>query len=249
MLTYNGGDPLSADSWRKSPEPVFQRSDENGVFGPAHNGFFTSPDGTEHWIVYHANSTPDAGCDDRRTTRVQKFTWNEDGTPDFGVPVATTEDIAAPSGDTGVDTVPTFEQLETVRFKSLAFDSAYLRRMDRSATVEVMPEAIGDAQFYVVPGLADPESISIMSVTLPGYYLRHQGNSVMFSANDGGPDFAADATWLVQPGLADQSWISLEAYNAPGRYIGKQFGVTALFELTDTTTDAMREDATFLEQR
>src|SRR5690606_40308924 len=26
MLTYTGGDPLSADSWVKHPEPVFQRS-------------------------------------------------------------------------------------------------------------------------------------------------------------------------------------------------------------------------------
>ena len=88
MLTYNGGDPLSADSWVKDPEPVFQRSDENGVFGPGHNGFFKSPDGTEDWIVYHANDQVSDGCDNGRTTRVQKFTWNEDGTPNFGVPVA-----------------------------------------------------------------------------------------------------------------------------------------------------------------
>jgi GH43 family beta-xylosidase len=32
MLTYTGGDPLSAESWVKSPEPVFESSDENGVF-------------------------------------------------------------------------------------------------------------------------------------------------------------------------------------------------------------------------
>ncbi len=43
LLTYNGGDVLNADSWVKNPEPVFQRSDENSVFGPGHNGFFKSP--------------------------------------------------------------------------------------------------------------------------------------------------------------------------------------------------------------
>src|SRR5664279_1097773 len=47
MLTYNGGDPTSAASWIKNPDPVFQRSDTNGVFAPGHNGFFTSPDGSE----------------------------------------------------------------------------------------------------------------------------------------------------------------------------------------------------------
>ena len=56
MLTYTGGDPLAAASWVKDPEPVFQRSDANGVYGPGHNGFFKSPDGTEDWIVYHANT-------------------------------------------------------------------------------------------------------------------------------------------------------------------------------------------------
>jgi len=34
MLTYHGGDPLSSSSWTKSPNPVFQRSNANGVYGP-----------------------------------------------------------------------------------------------------------------------------------------------------------------------------------------------------------------------
>ncbi len=104
MLTYTGGDPLDPASWVKNPEPVFQRSDANGVYGPGHNGFFTSPDGTEDWIVYHANSAPNDGCGSARSTRVQKFTWNADGTPNFGVPVALGEEIAAPSGDSGIVT-------------------------------------------------------------------------------------------------------------------------------------------------
>ena len=99
MLTYNGGDPLNSSSWVKSPNPVFQRSDANRVFGPGHNGFFTSPDGTEDWIVYHANASATGGCDMNRSTRVQKFTWNADGTPNFGTPVATGVRLAAPSGE------------------------------------------------------------------------------------------------------------------------------------------------------
>jgi len=38
---------------------VFQRSNTNGVYGPGHNGFFKSPDGTEDWIVYQANASPE----------------------------------------------------------------------------------------------------------------------------------------------------------------------------------------------
>ncbi|WP_405727040.1 family 43 glycosylhydrolase [Streptomyces sp. NBC_00028] len=99
MLTYNGGDPLDSASWVKSPNPVFQRSNAGGVYGPGHNGFFKSPDGTEDWIVYHANNSTSGGCDMNRTTRAQKFTWNADGTPNFGTPVALGVALPAPSGE------------------------------------------------------------------------------------------------------------------------------------------------------
>ena len=101
MLTYNGGDVMNAKSWVKNPKPVFQRTDANGVFAPGHNGFFTSPDGRENWIVYHANSAPSDGCVGKRTTRVQKFNWNADGTPNFGVPLSLDTPIVVPSGERG----------------------------------------------------------------------------------------------------------------------------------------------------
>ncbi|WP_433174761.1 family 43 glycosylhydrolase [Actinoallomurus sp. CA-150999] len=99
LLTYDGGDPLNSSSWVKSSTPVFQRSDANGVYGPGHNGFFTSPDGTESWMVYHANDSAGGGCDMNRTTRAQKFTWNADGTPNFGTPVRLGTTLPAPSGE------------------------------------------------------------------------------------------------------------------------------------------------------
>jgi GH43 family beta-xylosidase len=60
ILTYNGGDPLNSSSWTKSSTPVIQRNNAAGVYGPGHNGFFKSPDGTEDWIVYHATTNPAA---------------------------------------------------------------------------------------------------------------------------------------------------------------------------------------------
>lgn len=99
MLTYTGGNPLSTSSWSKSPTPVFQA--ENEVYGPAHNGFFKSPDGTEDWIVYHANDSSFGGCDTKRTTRIQKFAWNSDGTPNFGSPLPLDTDIPVPAGEDG----------------------------------------------------------------------------------------------------------------------------------------------------
>ncbi|WLQ52314.1 family 43 glycosylhydrolase [Streptomyces poriferorum] len=100
LLTLTGSDPLSASSWTKKAEPVFRRKDSAGVYGPGHNGFFTSPDGTESWIVYHANDAASDGCDNGRTARAQKFSWNADGTPNLGTPVALGATAAGPAGET-----------------------------------------------------------------------------------------------------------------------------------------------------
>jgi GH43 family beta-xylosidase len=81
-----GGDPMKPGDWTKSTSPVFSKSPERGVYGPGHNSFFKSPDGKEDWIVYHANSRSGQGCGEKRTVRMQRFTWGPDGTPDFGAP-------------------------------------------------------------------------------------------------------------------------------------------------------------------
>jgi GH43 family beta-xylosidase len=99
MLTANTGDDLlDPSSWKKNPEPVFKQSPENGVYGTGHNCFFQSPDGTEDWILYHANDGADFGCGERRSPRAQLISWKDDGSPDFGVPVSISSPINKPSG-------------------------------------------------------------------------------------------------------------------------------------------------------
>lgn len=87
MLSLKGKDPMDTKAWVKSEQPVFKASPENEVYAPGHNSFFKSPDGKEDWILYHANSKPGQGCGGFRSPRAQRFHWNADGTPDFGVPV------------------------------------------------------------------------------------------------------------------------------------------------------------------
>jgi GH43 family beta-xylosidase len=78
---------LDRASWSKSARPAFQPSPEAGVYATGHNSFFTSPDGKQDWILYHANSGPSQGCGAHRSPRAQPFTWNADGTPNFGKPI------------------------------------------------------------------------------------------------------------------------------------------------------------------
>lgn len=93
------GDPLNPAHWEKYDKPVFETDYESPAISPGHNAFFKSPDGKEDWILYHAKSKPSGECNDLRNPRIQKFTWNADGTPHFGRPVPTNVRLPRPSGE------------------------------------------------------------------------------------------------------------------------------------------------------
>lgn len=98
LLTLTGADPLKAAAWRKSATPVFRSG--SGAYATGHNGFFTSPDGKESWIAYHAVDFKGGNaCTQERSSRAQPFTWSRNGTPNFGVPAKTGVALPAPSGE------------------------------------------------------------------------------------------------------------------------------------------------------
>ncbi len=96
QLTYDGsGSVLSAANWVKSPTPVFQKT--AAVVGVGHASFVKSPDGTQDWIVYHSHPSP-GGDPDQRVIRIQPFTYNVDGSPNFGAPVSPPAVVEYPTG-------------------------------------------------------------------------------------------------------------------------------------------------------
>jgi GH43 family beta-xylosidase len=99
LTLKDGGNPLNASDWVKDQLPVFTKQPVNNAFGPGHGSFFKSRDGTEDWMIYHANTTTGQGCGDKRNIRMQKFTWNFSGLPVFGEPVKTGVPIPVPSGE------------------------------------------------------------------------------------------------------------------------------------------------------
>lgn len=88
-----GADPMSPTSWTKSG-PVFQGTGD--VYGVGHASFTKSPDGTEDWIVYHTKISTTPGWE--RQIHLQEFTWNADGSPNFGTPTSPSRLIPQPSG-------------------------------------------------------------------------------------------------------------------------------------------------------
>ncbi len=92
LLSASGdADLLRAESWTKSPEPVFHSDAAASQFGPGHNSFTTTPDGKTDIFVYHSRSYEKIKGDPLknhdRATRAQVIRWRADGTPDFGTPV------------------------------------------------------------------------------------------------------------------------------------------------------------------
>jgi GH43 family beta-xylosidase len=80
LTLQQGADPLTPGAWQKHPEAVFESG--NGVVAPGHAGFVE--DNGAHYIVYHAAKHPGAAWN--RYLRAQKFTFNQNGEPDFGTP-------------------------------------------------------------------------------------------------------------------------------------------------------------------
>jgi GH43 family beta-xylosidase len=86
--------PLDPRNWTKSG-PVF--TGNAGVFGVGHASFVTTPDESEHWIVYHSKDSPTPGW--KRSVRMQRFDFSPDGAARFGAAARDGERIPLPSGD------------------------------------------------------------------------------------------------------------------------------------------------------
>ncbi|KAI0125045.1 glycosyl hydrolase family 43 protein [Xylariales sp. AK1849] len=98
LLTWDGSTaPTSASAWSKSSGCVL--SSANGNYGTGHNGFFSSPDGTQTWLTYAATDSSAGACDDTRYTMVQLMGSHSDGSPNFGEPVAFSHTYSEPSGE------------------------------------------------------------------------------------------------------------------------------------------------------
>lgn len=93
-LRDTSANPLDPASWRKKG-PVFTGNDR--VFGVGHASFVTTPDGAEHWIVYHSKDSAAPGW--RRSVRMQPFRWTAAGDPEFGAAVAGGERLPLPRGE------------------------------------------------------------------------------------------------------------------------------------------------------
>ncbi|KRE50117.1 family 43 glycosylhydrolase [Paenibacillus sp. Soil724D2] len=87
LTASEDADLLDPQSWAKSKSPVLTTDESIRLFGPGHNSFTVSEDGTQDIFVFHARNykeiVGDPLYDPNRHTFVRVLKWHADGTPDF----------------------------------------------------------------------------------------------------------------------------------------------------------------------
>lgn len=91
MLTADeNSDLLDPRSWEKDRYPVLKSDWDKGIYGPGHNSFTKSEDGTKDIMVYHARPYEeiigDSLYDPNRHAMLLEVKWGEDGRPVFEYP-------------------------------------------------------------------------------------------------------------------------------------------------------------------
>ena len=98
VLEYVGGNMVSKEAWKKSPEYIFELG--NGTFGPGHMSFFKSPDGSETWMAYHSMHEHNEKCVYApRWLHFQELKFTSDGYPENSEPLPMNVKYPAPSGE------------------------------------------------------------------------------------------------------------------------------------------------------
>lgn len=218
-------DLMSAESWTKSPEPVFVTSELTGVYGPGHNSFTVDEQGRDV-LIYHGRDYKDIVgdplYDPNRHTRMQRLYYRPDGTPDFGIPVGNGE-------------VPD-------RFTPASQPGVYLRHEDGKVLAGEGP--LPDTQFRQKPGLAGEGTVSLEPVTAPGRFLRRlETGEVVIAENDGTATFAEQASFRRTAGLTEASGVSFAAVELANAYLRV---VDGRLQVGAPASDAERAAGTFL---
>ncbi|SEU38697.1 Lysophospholipase L1 [Stigmatella erecta] len=168
---------------------------------------------------------------------------------DMATPKLNVTDTTYTSGGVGVRTYQADARFDNVAARAFSrFESSlrgyFVRHQGGRGRIDTWLLPAEDAEWRVVPGLANASALSLESVAFPGHFLRHANGELWLHPNDGSALFKADATWWRRPGQANASLTSFESFNFPGNYLRHRNG---LLYSEPLATDLDRSDATFRE--
>ena len=98
VLEHTGGELCDAANWKKHETPLLIHG--NGLFGPGHASFFSSPDGSEIWCAYHGMKEHNEKVTPApRYFNIQRVDFTAEGYPVMGLPVGYKTELCPPSGE------------------------------------------------------------------------------------------------------------------------------------------------------
>ncbi|MEV7548359.1 AbfB domain-containing protein [Amycolatopsis sp. NPDC089917] len=79
----------------------------------------------------------------------------------------------------------------------------------------------------IMPGLADPNCVSLESPTRPDFYVMQSEGEVYVRPSDDTDGFRRNATWCARPGALIGAGVSLESVGRPGAFLRHKGGLVA----------------------
>ncbi|MBU5353959.1 glycoside hydrolase family 43 protein [Paenibacillus barcinonensis] len=130
------------------------------------------------------------------------------------------------------------------KLESFNVPGSFIRHYNYQARIDSSISPAEDAQFRIVPGLANTSGISFEAINYPGYFLSNNNGSILLVKNDGSAAFKNDATFKRVNGLSNASWSSYASFTNPNLYLRHYDNILRLQPVV-TTLD--KQDATFRE--
>lgn len=225
LTAADDADIMNPAVWTKSRQPVFVSSAATSVYGPGHNSFTVDEQGHD-LLVYHGRDyekiVGDPLFDPNRHTRIQRFYFRPDGTPDFGVPVG---NGALPNRLSPLDRANQFVRIDGERI-----------------VVGIGP--VATTQFRQVPGRVDANKVSLVPIESPSSKLVVSSDSTVTLARDDDSNaFAQRSSFIRQKGLADPKGVSFASATAPTSYLRH---VNGALRVEKVKSSADGTSATFL---
>ncbi|MCZ8520172.1 MULTISPECIES: glycoside hydrolase family 43 protein [Paenibacillus] len=210
---------------------------ENGTEGP----FVIKARSGNRWYLYADYYSRGGIFGAWTTTDLGSGSWTKLASGTFSLPAGVRHAAAVEVSQSELDRLKA-AKWGPYRLQSHNYPDRYVRHSGESLRIDSNVSPLEDAQYRIVPGLADPEGVSFESVNQPGSYLRHYNYEMKLAQADGSAAFKGDATFTMTAGLADGSKVSLRSYNYPERYI-RHYNYALVLQPAATDTD--KADATF----
>ena len=184
------------------------------------------------WYVFYHSAAQPTGGQSRRSVCVEKMSYNADGT--------IARSFITSTGPLG----------GAVRIQSGRQADHYITFLGFDVKLDTLPADDRAFRWDVTQGLTDEATlgtVSMQSVTHPGYYLTVKGDAVALEKNDASVDFRRRATFKTIPVPSDKKLTAFQSLADPSRYLrcSAVTGKLTTEIITSATNSADKSDATF----